>query len=256
MRILRPAEIRLMRMGRPTIPANFGGDSESDSSVATSNTTSNTSNWHDARATAGDNAVSLSGNGNFLDRSATTNFNDSSNRSTLTSFVDDSNRSTNFSDSSNRSTTFLDASVKNTTNSTSFVDGSNRSTNYSTTDFGAVQAGMAGMSQAVTGAFNLSGNVVKTAQDVMMSSASASQNALNSAFQIAQQFSQGSTKNSADLLGMAQATMADTRNFATKAIEQAKDAFADAKDGGTKKIMLAVLAVVAVIGVAQVMKGR
>lgn len=270
MKILRPAEIYLLRMGRPVVPANLGGDSKSDSSTDTSNyTTNNVTNW-DKRAVASDQAVSLTGDGNFLDRSATTNFYDTSNRSSLTSFVDSSNRSTSFFDASNKSTNFADSS-NNSTNfmdksvsydsswstsdsSTNFTDNSNRSTNHTTTDFGAINAAMAGMTQATTGAYNLSGNVVKTAQDIMLSSASSNQQLLNSAFSIASASNNGSLKNSADVLGFAQTSVADTQAFARASIAQVKDAFADAKDGGTSKIMLAVLGVVAVIGVAVALK--
>jgi hypothetical protein len=92
MRILRPEEIHLLRMGRPIIPAN-GGDSESEANTTTTNNTRNTAINTDKRNVASEEAVSVSGDGVVVDRSS----------QSTTNFSDTSNRSTNFSDTSDRS---------------------------------------------------------------------------------------------------------------------------------------------------------
>lgn len=85
MRILRPEEINLLRLGLPVIPAN-GGDSESQANQQTTNNTTNNVHSEDKRNVASEQAVSVSGSGNVIDRSAnsSTSFTDNSDRSSTT----------------------------------------------------------------------------------------------------------------------------------------------------------------------------
>lgn len=74
------------------MPLFFGGDSESSSDQTTTNNTTNNVHTEDKRNVASEQAVSVSGSGNLIDRSANTAFTDTSNRSTT--FTDQSDRST------------------------------------------------------------------------------------------------------------------------------------------------------------------
>lgn len=69
--ILRPEQIRLLRMGRPTTPANIGGSSSSDSSTRTDATTNNNISTSDKRAVASENADAITGNNNSVTRIST-----------------------------------------------------------------------------------------------------------------------------------------------------------------------------------------
>jgi hypothetical protein len=66
--ILRPEQIKLLRMGRPTIPANLGGSSESDASTRTTNNTSTAISTVDRRAVASENADAITGDNNSITR--------------------------------------------------------------------------------------------------------------------------------------------------------------------------------------------
>lgn len=208
----------------------FGSD-DSSSTTSTSNATSNTAYNTDKRAVASDQAVSLTGDNNAIDRSTSsvTSFFDASNRSStdLTSFIDNSNKSTNFADTSSKTTnditSFADSSSKNSGNSTSFVDSSNRATSTSmttmntTSDFGAIGG----------------------AVDVLKLQTVEGQKSIMAAFDMAKNSGANSMKNSAEVLG-----------FATSAIKESAGAFAQAADGGQSKMVLAALVVVGAVGVA------
>jgi hypothetical protein len=239
--ILRPAQIYQMRLGRPTTPANFGGDSDSDSSVSTTNNTQNNAYSLDRRAVAQDSAVSLTGDGNSVDRSSTSNtfFNDQSNRSqfSLTSFVDSSNRST--TDNSNRSTTFTDNSNRSTNNSTSFSDSSDRSTHLTMTDYGSVGASLGTMGAMTTKAFEVSDNALTGTIGLLKQHSTDQNKSVQAAFEMARGAGNAAASNSAAVLG-----------FASETIKKTNDAFAEAKDGGQRKMVMGALIAVAVVAVA------
>lgn len=69
------------------MPLYFGGSSESDSHVDTTNNTTNTAYNTDKRTVASDAAVGVGGDGNTVNRSETTSFRDSSDRSTHISYT-------------------------------------------------------------------------------------------------------------------------------------------------------------------------
>lgn len=83
--ILRPEQIRLMRLGCPVIPAN-GGDSDSQANTNTTNNTTNNVTSTDRRVVASEEVVALSGDGNTVTRNdvQSTSFTDASDRSTTT----------------------------------------------------------------------------------------------------------------------------------------------------------------------------
>lgn len=233
--ILRPEQIRLLRLGRPATPCNFGGGSESDSSTqTTSSTTNNTSN-KDMRNVASDSAVAISGSGNNIDRSSSsvTSFIDTSTKSTLTSFVDDSNKSTNFTDNSKKDS------------STHFTDNSDRSTTTITnvTDYGSVNSSMTLAGSMTTKAFDVAGLGVSGAIDALKRESDNGLKAIGMAFD-----SVG--KQSA----MAQASSAATLGFASDALKATQSAMEDAKDGGQSKMVMAAIAAAAVVGVAFALK--
>lgn len=221
--IRNPAQIMQMRLGLPATPANFGGDSKSDSSTSTTNNTTNHTDYNDLRNVAQDSAVSLSGSNNVVDRSTSnlTQFFDSSNRSStsLTSFMDMSDRSTNFSDS----------------RTTTTVDNSDRSVHMTSTDHGAVLAGQAlGMK-----ALDMSGQTVSDAFGFMKQQNQTSLDATRAAFDLAKSSGANSLAGSAAVLG-----------FAADTIGEARAAFQEAEDGGQKTIAMYAIAAVAAIGVA------
>lgn len=269
--ILRPAQIYQMRMGRQLTPANFGGDSDSDSSTTTTNDVKNYATSIDKRAVASDNAVSLTGDNNSIDRSQSTSFTDTSNRSTssITSFLDNSvkdsstnftdysskDSSTHFTDLSNKdsSTKFSDSSIKDssvkTTNTnsgnTQFTDSSNRSvtTINQSTDYGSVGGSLTLAGAMTTQAFGVAGKALDGTMGVLKQSSDDSQKSIMAAFGAAAATGKSAAQNSADVLG-----------FASAAIKQTGDAFAEAKDGGQSKMMMAAIAAVAVVGVAFALK--
>lgn len=219
--ILRPAQIRQMRMGLTVTPANFGGDSESDSSTSTRNDTTNYATSTDKRAVASDQAVSLTGDYNTIDRSTsnTTQFFDSSNRSStsLTSFLDQSNRSTNFTDNSDRSVTTVNTM----------------------TDYGSVSGGLSLADSMTKRALDLSGNSIGGAIDVLKLQTKTGADSTAAAFDLARASGANSLSSSAAVLG-----------FANSAIRETADAFAQAKDGGQSKMVMAAIGAVAVVGIA------
>jgi hypothetical protein len=228
-------QIYLLRMGRPAIPANFGGSSKADSSVKTTNQTDNYAVSTDKRAVAQDSAVSLTGDGNTVNRNSTTNFADSSNRSTtsLTSFIDNS-----FKDSSSK-TTFTDTSNR----STNFTDNSNRSVTTTVTDYGSVGAALDGMGAMTSRAFDTADIGIKGAVDVLKLQTTEGYKGVSDAFATARAMSASSQANSAAVLG-----------FATDTINKTNAAFQQADDGGDSKMVMIAIAVVGAVGVALVLK--
>lgn len=210
-----------MRLGASL--CNFGGDSKSDSSVSTINDTKNWATSIDKRAVAQDSAVSLTGDGNTVNRNSTTNFADSSNRSTtnLTSFIDNS---------------FKDSSTK-------FTDNSDRSVHNTVTDYGSVGSALNGMGAMTTRAFDSSDLATKGAIDVLKLQTTEGHKTVADAFALARASSASSQANSAAVLG-----------FASNMVEKTSAAFAEAEDGGQSKMVMGALAVVAIVGVAFALK--
>jgi hypothetical protein len=227
--ILRPAQIHLMRMGRPVTPANFGGDSDSDSSTNTTNRTDNYAQNIDRRNVASDSAVSLSGDNNVVDRSSSsvTTFTDTSNRSTtsITEMMDKSNRSTNFADSSNRST------------STSTVN------NTTVTDYGSINKSIDGLGSMTNKAIDVAAGGVNGAMDTLKYLASMQLKTVEAAFDISKATSANALGNSAAVMG-----------FANDALNKTSDSMKDAKDSGQSKMVTYAIAAVAVVGVAFALK--
>lgn len=229
--ILNPRQIQLMRLGLPIVPANFGGDSDSDSSTRTTNDTQNNATSTDKRAVGSDQAIALTGDGNAVavDRSSTTNFMDSSNRSTT--FTDLSNRSTNFADTSNRSST------------TTFTDNSNRSVTNVNTDFGSVNAALGLGGTMTTKAFDTAGKAIDGAIDTLKLQTKTGADMVSKAFDLSKSAAANAQASSAQVLG-----------FATTALQATQSALTDAKDSGQSKMVMAALVVIGVIGVAYALK--
>lgn len=128
--ILRPEQIRLLRLGCPAIPAN-GGDSDSQANTTNNTTNTNHINTEDRRVVASDAAVGVSGNGNVTSRTESTSFTDASDRST------------------------------------SFTDASDRSTHITTTDFGSVTKSLEGLTTMGLAAVDLGDTSVTGAIDAL-----------------------------------------------------------------------------------------
>lgn len=269
--ILRPAQIYLLRLGRPVVPANFGGDSDSDSSTNTTNQTTNWATSIDKRSVASDAAVSLTGNGNAVDRSTSTANSGNTTTTSITEMFDKSNRSTNFADSSNRSTNFADSSVRDSStffsdssvktdshatsmfdastkldsHNTSMVDNSDRSVSYSssTTDYGSVGKALDGLGMMSSKSLDVAAGGVAGTLDAMKYLADQQNKSMAAAFDLTKSASANALTNSAAVLG-----------FANSTVEKTAAAFADAKDGGTSKAIKYALAAAAAIGVAFALK--
>lgn len=224
MRILRPEEINLLRLGLPVIPAN-GGSSKSSSDTSTTNNTTNHVTSTDKRSVASEEAVSVSGDGNYTDRSSTSN----------TSFSDSSNRSTNFSDSSNRSTNFSDSSQRDSNNVSN--------TSITTTDFGSIAKSLEGMGAVSTKALDFTGLLSQSAFDSVNKSGANSVTLALRALDTAQAQSANAITSARDVLG-----------FAREAVGVTNEAFATAKDGGTSKAIMAAAVVIGIVGVAAAMR--
>jgi hypothetical protein len=243
--ILRPDQLRLLRLTGRANPYNFGGDSESDSSTQTTNQTTNNVQNNDKRNVASDSAVALSGDGNVVDRSSSsvTSFIDSSSTTStsLTSFIDNSNKSTNFSDTSDKSTKFTDNSQKNTTTATStvFTDSSNRSVTNINTDYGSINGSMTLAGSMTSKAFDVAGGALDGTIGVLKQSSADSLKSIAMAFDAASGASALSKANSAAVLG-----------FANEAMKSTADAMADAKDSGQSKMVMTALMVIGAVGVA------
>lgn len=242
----------LMRLGCSATLANFGGDSDSDSSTTTNNTTRNDYFVTDKRNTVGDQAIGLSGDNNTIDRSTSnlTQFFDSSNRST--NFSDSSDRSTHFADNSDRSTAFNSNNTTSNSNNTIFTDNRDMSVHSSTTitDYGSVAAsvGLAGAMSTkaleTAGLLNgqnvgLAGLSITGAIDNMKLQSQTGLEATKLAFDLVRSSGANNLQSSAAVLGMAQ-----------NAIEKTSAAFQEASDGGEKKTIMYAIGAVAVIAVA------
>jgi hypothetical protein len=221
--ILRPAQVYQLRLGRPVTPANFGGDSDSDSSTNTTNQTTNHATSIDKRNVASDAAVALSGDGNTVDRSTSnvTTFTDTSNRSStsITEMMDKSNRSTNFTDNS-------DHSVSTTI-----------------TDYGSVNKSLDGLGAMTSKALDVAAGGVNNSLDALKALADMQQKTVLAAFDMSKAASAGALSNSAAVMG-----------FANSAIEKTNAALEDAADGGQSKMVTYAIAAVAAVGIAFALK--
>lgn len=206
----------------------FGSD-DSSSTTSSTSTATNTAYETDRRAVASENAVSLTGDNNSIDRSNTTNFFDTSNRSStsLTSFMDNSNRSTNFQDNSLKDS------------STHFTDSSDRSVHNTVTDYGSVNSSLSLNGSMTSQAFGVAGSAIGGAIDVLKLQTVEGNKSVMAAFDMAKSSGANSMASSAAVLG-----------FASDAIKQTNSAFAQAKDGGQSKMVMAAFGVIAAIGVA------
>lgn len=218
-------QIYLMRLGRPVVPANFGGDSDSDSSTQTTNNTTNNTQYTDKRAVGSDSAVALTGDKNLIDRSSTTTFVDTSNRSStsLTEFLDNSNRSTNFQDNSDRSVTTI----------------------TTTTDYGSVSKALGLADNMSSGAFDVATVGIKGAIDSLKLNSNNGLEMVTKAFDLAKSSAANSMQNSAQLMG-----------FATTALQSTQQALQDAEDGGESKMVMYAIGAIAIIGVAFALSKR
>jgi hypothetical protein len=197
------------------------GDEDSSSTTATTNDTTNSATSIDKRSVASESAVSLTGDANSIDRSSTTSFFDTSNRSSndLTSFIDNSNRST------------------------TFTDKSDRSVHTTTTDYGSVNASLKLAGSMTDRAFGVAGSAIDGAIDVLKLQTVEGQKTIMGAFDMARASGANSMASSAAVLG-----------FASKALEQTNEAFQNAEDSGQSKMVMGALAVVCIIGVAFALK--
>jgi hypothetical protein len=221
--ILSTRQIYLMRLGRPVVPANFGGDSDSDSSTQTTANTTNNTDYNDKRAVGSDSAVSLSGDRNVVDRSSSTSFTDTSNRSStsLTSFLDTSNRA----------------------NTTTFTDNSDRHVVNTTTDFGSVSAALGLAGTMTAGAYGVANNGINGAIEALKLQSKNGVDMVSKAFDLAKSSAANSQQSGAQLMG-----------FATDALQATQSAMADAKDSGQSKMVIYAIGAIAVIGVAFALK--
>lgn len=210
------AQIRLMRLGLPPTPANFGGSSKSSTSTASTNNTTNNVTSTDRRAVASDSAVSLTGDNNSIDRST----------SNLTQFFDSSNRSS--------------TSLTSFTDNRSTVDNSDRSVRITSTDHGAVAAGLGLGNKAL----DTVGKTVDSAFNLATLQSKNGLEATRAAFDLAKSSGANSLAGSAAVLG-----------FASDTIQEARAAFQEAEDGGQKTIAIYALLAVGAIGVALALRG-
>lgn len=169
-----------MAEGRPSAYC-FGGDSKSDSSTKTTNNTTNWTDYNDKRAVAQDEAISIGGDGNTINRST----------SNLTAFFDSSNRSTNFAD--NSTSTYTDNSSVNFTSVT--------------TDHGAVAAGL-GLG---TKALDMAGKTVTDALGMASLQTETNLKSVLAAFDLAKSSGANSLAGSAAVLGFATDTIGEAR---------------------------------------------
>lgn len=206
--ILRPEQIKLLRLGMPATPANGGGSSDSNSSQTSNTSTTNDISTADNRVVASDQAIALSGTGN--------------------SAVKVSNTTTNFSDSSNKSTNFTDSSTKTTNTSTT--------NNISTTDYGSVAAALSGMGATASLAIDGANKSIGGAIDVLKLASSNSLDMLGTVLD----FAAGSETN-------ANNSYAKALGFAQQAISQTSQAFEQASQSqDNKSLKIAAFAIVAV----------
>lgn len=214
-------------------PYNFGGDSESDSSTRTENTTKNDVTNMDMRNVASDSAVAISGSGNNIDRSSSsvTSFIDTSTKNTLTSFIDSSNKSTNFTDNSSKDS------------STHFTDNSDHSVHNTVTDYGSVNGSLTLAGSMTTKAFDVAGLGINGAIEALKQESNNNLKAVGMAFD-----SVG--KQSA----MAQASSAATLGFASQALQATQAAMQDAKDGGQSKMVMTAIVAAGAVAVAFALK--
>lgn len=202
---------------------NFGGDSSSDSSTNTTTSTSNLAISTDKRAVASDQAVSLTGDGNTLDRS--------------TSNV------TQMFDSSNRSTAFNSGNTTNSNNTTIFTDNSDHSVRTSITDYGSVSASMATNSAMTTKALEVADHGIGAAFDSLKLQTTEGSKTIMAAFDLAAKAGANADTSSAKAIGLAQT-----------ALQSTQAAMQDAKDGGQQKMVLVALGVIGAIGLAFALK--
>lgn len=215
------------------------GDEDSSSTTATTNDTTNNATSIDKRSVASESAVSLTGDGNTIDRSSATNFFDTSNRSStdITSFLDKSVKDSSSKNSGN--TSFADTSNRSVNTSTSFTDASDRSVHNTLTDYGSVNSAMSLSGAMSAQAFGVADKAVGGAIDVLKLQTIEGNKTVMAAFDMARSSGANSMATSAAVLG-----------FASSAMKETSAAFAEAKDGGQSKMVMAALVAVAVIGVA------
>jgi hypothetical protein len=209
-------QIKLMRIGLPDTPCNFGSESSSSANQTTTNNVNNI----DRRLVGSEEAMLNSGDGSSLTRITNTNF------------TDGSNRSTNFTDSSNRSTStnFSDSSVRNTTTNT----------NITTTDFGSVGAALSGMGTTANLAIDNAGQQVQGAINLLRLASSNGLDMLGTVLDFAAGSAANSDNNIAKALGFAGNTIND-------AITKTSSAFAQASESqDNKSLKIAAIAIVAV----------
>lgn len=181
------------------MPLYFGSGGKSQANTATTTTTSTSQVNTDQSMMGGDGSVGINGMGNLVDQSVINN----------TAFTDSSNKSTNFSDSS----------VK--TSSTSFTDSSDRSSKVynTTTDFGAVSRSLDGMTQLSSLAVNNSAAIIKNGLDSVASQSKDNISVLSKAFEFASKTSAADAQKYTDVLGFAK----DSITKANDAYANAKD---------------------------------
>lgn len=247
----------------------FSSKSSSTSSNETLNQTTNDVTNIDKRNVASDQAVGLTGDGSWIDRSSwaqdntnnSTWMQDNSKRSssTITQMFDNANRSTNFSDSSVRdsSTFFSDSSVrtdshatslfdyskKSDSHDTSMVDNSNRSVSYNTTDYGSVGKALDSLGMMSSKSLDVAAGGVAGSIEALKYLADQQQKSVTAAFDLTRSASSNALGNSAQVMG-----------FANSALEKTAAAYAQARDGGESKNIMYALAAVAVVGVAFALK--
>jgi len=168
-------------------PYNLGSKSKSDSSTSTTTHTSNQLTSWDTRSVAQDSAISLGGNGNWVDRST----------SSLTQFSD----------------------ASTTTSLTQFTDNSDRSVTNVTTDHGAISGALAAMGTMTTQAFGVADNAIGGGIDVLKMQVGASSKAIERSFDLMAATAANSASNSAKTLGFASDALEKTQ----QAFQDAKD---------------------------------
>jgi hypothetical protein len=200
----------------------FGGDDSSSKTTSTSNAT-NTAYETDRRAVASDQAVSLTGDNNTIDRST----------SSLTQFFDTSNRSTNFSSVADSGNTV------NSNNTTTFTDNSDRSVRTTVTDYGSVNAGAALANAMGTKAIDLAGGGLAGVFDMLKAQTETNQKQAAMAFDLAKSSAANAMQNSAQAIG-----------FADSTVKQTQDNQATSQDGGQSKMVTYGIMAAAAVGIA------
>lgn len=236
--ILRPAQIHLMRLGLPVIPANMGGGGGTTQSQQTTDTSSYLTNnvrTTDSRSVASNGAIALGGAGDTV--------------LSTTSTANTTNNSLANSNNTSNGNTSVVSNSGNTSTVTNKLNNSGNTTNttYTTvtsTDYGAVNSALANMQTTASQAIGVSGKVASDALGDLNLQSANTIGLLSGLFTNASTSSANSQGNAMQALGMANNTTA-----------QATSAISASQSAETKTTQMAMLFGVIVVAALIFKKG-